>query len=125
MLMVWTASDTLAIQKVLSSELARYLGRISFSLYLVHGIVIHVVALWLIPMIWEVTGKDTVPRFELGFFLAASIHVPITFFAAELFTKMFDNTAVQFAKWVEMRLSVLTSEAEYHPLPREELPLTE
>jgi peptidoglycan/LPS O-acetylase OafA/YrhL len=123
--MALTASDTPSIQAIFSCGLARYLGRISFALYLVHGICIHLVALWLIPVMWTITGKETRWQFELGFFLATCIHVPITFFAADLFTKTFDETAVRFAKWVEMKLVVDGNEARYEPLVGLDLPLTE
>jgi peptidoglycan/LPS O-acetylase OafA/YrhL len=119
------ASDTPSIQVLFSCRLARYLGRISFALYLVHGICIHVIALWLVPTMWKVTGKGTKLRFELGFFLAASVHVPITLLAASLFTKAFDNTSVRFAKWIEVKLTVNGTETRYQSLAASELPLTE
>jgi hypothetical protein len=53
-----------------------------------------------------ITGKNTTLGFELGFLLAMLIHVPITFFIADLFTKMFDDTALRFAKWLELKLSI-------------------
>jgi peptidoglycan/LPS O-acetylase OafA/YrhL len=123
--MAWIASDTPCIQAIFSCEFARYLGRISFALYLVHAICIHVIALWLIPTMWELTGKDTRLKFELGFFLATSIHVPITFFAADLFTKVFDDTSVRFAKWVEGKLDIDGSENVYQPVDSSSLPLTQ
>jgi hypothetical protein len=126
-LMALVASDTPSVQAIFSCELARYLGRISFALYLVHGTCIHVVALWLIPTMWQLTGNDTTLKFELGFFLATSIHVPITFFAADLFTKTFDDTAVRFAKWVEGKVNIVEAEKcnQYQPLDELSLPLVE
>jgi peptidoglycan/LPS O-acetylase OafA/YrhL len=105
-MITWVASDTPAVQTILISPLARYLGRIAFALYLVHHIVIHVVSMWLIPCMWMITGKDTTLGFELGFFLAMLIHVPITFFVADLFTKLIIGTSLKFTKWLESKLSI-------------------
>jgi peptidoglycan/LPS O-acetylase OafA/YrhL len=114
------------VQWIFSNKLARYLASISYALYLIHGIVIHVVALWLLPMFWAVTGKDTVATWELGFFLYLCVHVPITFVCAGVFTRMFDDTAVRFAKWLDVKVSIDAEEAGgYQMLPIAEVPLME
>jgi hypothetical protein len=74
---------------------------------------------------WRFTGKDTKLKFELGFFLAASVHVPVTLFAAFLFTKTFDDTSVRLAKWIEVKLNIDGMENRYQSLATSELPLTE
>ena len=120
-LITWTASNNQAIQKIFSCRLARYLGRISFSLYLIHSIVIHVLALWLIPLMWQMTGNDTILGFELGFFLASLIHVPVTLVVADIFSRVFDDTSIRFAKWLESRLISDESTTTYQRLPVKEV----
>ena len=117
-LIAWSASSNISIQYIFSCRLARYLGRISFAMYLVHDIVIYVIGLGLLPTVWNVTGKESMVTFELGFFTVVPVVVLVTFLAADLFTSAFDDTSVRFAKWFEERLTAGDGDhAAYQRLP--------
>ncbi|KAJ9298307.1 hypothetical protein DTO271G3_3912 [Paecilomyces variotii] len=95
----------------------QYLGRISFSLYLVHGPV-----LWILgDRLYAATGwtreshaislpKGWVNRFELpktgplglelSFLLPHLILLPVTLWLAEIATKLFDEPSVRFSQWL-------------------------
>lgn len=113
----WAASSNTSIQYIFSCRPARYLGRISFSMYLVHDIVIYVIGIGLLPTVWNITGMDTMATFELGFFTVVLVIVPVTFLAADLFTTAFDDTSVRFAKWLGKRLTAEDGDTGYQRLP--------
>lgn len=45
------------LRKLLESSIPQYLGRISFSFYLVHGPVLHSLGFWVMPRLFERLGK--------------------------------------------------------------------
>lgn len=94
----------------------QYLARISFALYLVHG-----------PVMWSVGDrlyaavghtrplhKESIPQWtnkfplstsgpfglDFAFWILQLILIPITFYAAELVTKLVDEPSVRFANWI-------------------------
>ncbi|KUJ06584.1 uncharacterized protein LY89DRAFT_692396 [Mollisia scopiformis] len=94
----------------------QYLGRISFSLYLVHGPV-----LWTLgDRLYAATGwfrdvhQGGIPNWvnalpmskagplgmEVGFLVPHLILLPVTFWLAELVTKLFDEPSVTFSQWL-------------------------
>jgi peptidoglycan/LPS O-acetylase OafA/YrhL len=99
-----TAALNANVQYIFSCKVARFLGRISYALYLVHGIVIRCLGIQLVPLAFAITGKQGVFNQELGFLLAYTIQVPVTLLAAIVFTKMFDDTAITLSKWLERQL---------------------
>ena len=106
----------------------QYLGHISYSLYLVHG-----------PVLWTIGDRlycavgytrktqflplqgwiDAFPLskagplgFEPAILLPQLILIPLTFWVAEVVTKVFDENSVKFARWVyKMTLEVPVIEA--------------
>lgn len=104
----------------------QYLGRISFSLYLVHGPV-----LWTLgDRLYAATGwtreshaislpKGWVNRFELpktgplglelSFLLPHVILLPLTLWLAEIATKLFDEPSLRFSHWLYRKMLPQTS----------------
>ncbi|KAL8243947.1 hypothetical protein R6Q59_010205 [Mikania micrantha] len=93
----------------------QYLGRISFALYLVHGPVIWIVGerlyaatgmtregnMQVVPEwvnIWPMS-KRGVLGFEVAFWAPQVIMLPLTFWLAELVTRLVDEPSVKFAQW--------------------------
>jgi hypothetical protein len=56
---------------------------------------------WLIPYMWDFTGKETAVQFGTGFFLGAFFVVPTTLLAAHFFCQYVDEPSIHFAKQVE------------------------
>ncbi|KAH8693979.1 acyltransferase family-domain-containing protein [Talaromyces proteolyticus] len=93
----------------------QYLGRISYALYLVHGPV-----LWLLgSRMYAATGwsgdcaihvpacenqfslpKNKPMGLEMSFLLPHLILLPVTLWMAEIVTRLFDQTSVQFSQWL-------------------------
>ncbi|KAI4153980.1 MAG: hypothetical protein LQ340_001957 [Diploschistes diacapsis] len=94
-------------QRFFSTRLARYLGKNSFGLYLVHGFMNRTVRYFLWDAFWKVlqyTGhKDQELQYDEGWILSTILYIPIVFWFADVFTRAVDQPTVRFAKWVEAK----------------------
>ncbi|PSN72312.1 acyltransferas-like protein [Corynespora cassiicola Philippines] len=104
------------LKQFFEMRFCQYLARISFALYLVHG-----------PVIWTVADrlnaavgltrdphKEHIPQwidifplskkgpmgFELAFWAPQLIILPVTLYAAEIVTKLFDEPSVKISNWL-------------------------
>jgi peptidoglycan/LPS O-acetylase OafA/YrhL len=120
-LLVYTLSDAPVLQRFFKNSFSRYLGRISFSLYLVHGPICHMIGHTIISKFWALTGGPTqalpVPGdlldpsrpfeggtnfgYESGVALTAVIVVPCTIWIADIFCRLVDEPFVNLARTVE------------------------
>ncbi|KAH6712652.1 acyltransferase 3 [Leptodontidium sp. MPI-SDFR-AT-0119] len=90
-LLLWSISKDRVLQRLLTGSLLRYLGNISFSLYLVHGPVLHLFGYSLVPYVWELTGSDTTTRSQLGIGLSLIALTPIVLWVADVFWRLVDK----------------------------------
>ncbi|KAJ4182780.1 hypothetical protein NW767_013745 [Fusarium falciforme] len=89
-------------QGVLETRPIRYLGKISFALYLVHGLGNQLIGKPLIDFMWNnFTGTE--PGFwkEFAWLSAIAIYIPILIWIADIFWRLVDAPSVTFAKMVE------------------------
>ena len=91
------------LKKPLRSSFAQYLGRISYSLYLVHGVLIRVIGGRILHWTCTLTGMSEASTFNAGFGLATLLFVPIVIWAADLFEKWVDRPCIKFTKMVESK----------------------
>ncbi|CAG9949927.1 unnamed protein product [Clonostachys rosea f. rosea IK726] len=102
------------LKRFFETSFCQYLGRISFSLYLVHGPILAVVG----ERLYMLTGwvgdepedimwwADRFPLpggplgFELSFLAPHLILLPLTLFVADLVTRGIDTPSVRFAAWL-------------------------
>lgn len=120
--LTWAAILTVAsiprlpwLKRFFETRFCQYLGRISFALYLVHGIVIFVVADRLYAAVgFKKNGHKNIPQwvdifplamngpmgFELAFWAVQLINLPVTFYVAEVVTKLIDEPSVKFSNWL-------------------------
>ncbi len=120
--LTWAAILTVAsiprlpwLKRFFETRFCQYLGRISFALYLVHGIVIYVLADRLYAAVgFQKNGHKNIPQwvdkipmpmnkpmgFELAFWAVQIINVPVTFYMAEIVTRLFDEPSVKFSNWL-------------------------
>ncbi len=82
-----------------------YLGKISYSLYCIHGLVKRVVIYAAIPRVFEfVGGNQTGFTFACGFILLGCVYAPLCFCIADMFWRGVDVPSVKIARWVEAKL---------------------
>jgi peptidoglycan/LPS O-acetylase OafA/YrhL len=104
------------LKRFFESSFCQYLGRISFSLYLVHGPVLWTLGDRLYAAVgWPKDGRLTylphwfntfpLPKsgplgLEPAFLVPHLILLPVTFYLAEVVTRAFDEPSVRFPQWL-------------------------
>ncbi|CAK7228370.1 hypothetical protein SEUCBS140593_006893 [Sporothrix eucalyptigena] len=117
-LIVYTVDRTPALQKMFTHWFPQYIGKISYSLYLVHGGIIFSVGHWAVRHTVGWTGNDTQLRYGLGLALSA-IPLWITLiFCADLATRTLDKWSLSLGRLLYERLSI------EEPKPEPVLPRT-
>jgi len=107
--LVWAVNNLPVLQRLLNTSLIRYLGSISYGLYLVHGFVLHTVGYHVMKFWWTITGTNTEAMYSLGFVLSFITFTPAVIWAGDVFWRAVDLRAVDFARWVEGKIIVKRS----------------
>jgi peptidoglycan/LPS O-acetylase OafA/YrhL len=97
-LIVWSTSNHRMLQRIFNNSFSQYLGKISFSLYLIHGSVIHTLGYSLLETSWRVIGED---RKETCFVVMAACVTVVSIWWADVFVRLVDVPSVTFARWLE------------------------
>ena len=95
---------------LLNSALPQYFGRISFSLYLVHGPLLHIMGYRLFAWVWSNTGRDGMLAYCAGFGIAYGVFFAVVVWVADIFWRAVDVRSVRFASWLERRVRVSLAE---------------
>ena len=87
------------LQLIFSTSFMRYLGRISFSLYLLHGQILTSIGIPIMTTCMKfVGGGHTCSGYLMGLFLGLLILTPITVCVSDLFCRAVDEQSVELAK---------------------------
>ena len=86
-----------------TNSVALYLGKISFSLYLVHGPVLHSLGYNLPSLIWSIIGKETAFTYAFGIVVGWLIAVSLCLSAADVFHREIEMRCVSSADWIERK----------------------
>lgn len=87
------------LQRPFNTPFTRYLGRISFSLYLLHTQVLLTVGIGIMTKSMKfVGGGETQLGFTVGFALGSLILAPITIWASDLFCRAVDEQSVELGR---------------------------
>ncbi len=101
-LLVFTISNSLDLQKLFTNPLAQYLGKLSYALYLVHYVVVHVVGFAAIQAFRGLLGaENSLLRYEVAFILGLMVAAMIAICAADIVWRAVDVPCVKFGKWLE------------------------
>ena len=93
------------IQSLFLTTTAQYLGRVSFSLYLLHSQILCSLGIRVMSAAMKmIGGGETYFQFAVGMLLGGVIVVPVTFWAADVFTRAVDEKSVVFSRWVADRV---------------------
>ena len=104
-LVVWSFMHLPSVQRIFTTAIAQYLGQISYAFYIVHGPILHGFGYSFVLRCWSLTGRKTDVGFASGLGLAVLVILPLAIWAADLFWRAIDIPCVEFAKWIEGKLS--------------------
>lgn len=94
------------LQRLFDNPVSVYLGHISFAVYIVHGPINHIIGYRLVPIMWSITGKEWVWRYELGLILSWLVVASIVVWLADLVTRVVDQPVVKFGRWFQQKCEV-------------------
>ncbi|KAI0129719.1 acyltransferase family-domain-containing protein [Xylariales sp. AK1849] len=100
-LIIHTRTSNSLVKILLSSALPQYLGQISYSLYIVHGPLIHALAYVNFQIFWSLTGTESVWSYTLGFIVGYVRFVGLTIWIADIFWSAVDEPCVRLARFME------------------------
>ena len=105
----WSCVHFGGIAPILNSRIAQYLGKISFALYLTHGLVIRSLGYVVIGRLRAYSGAYVRERTSLGEFIfiwvcGYVVVLPVCLWAADLFWRSIDTPSVELARWLELQL---------------------
>ncbi|ORY62576.1 acyltransferase 3 [Pseudomassariella vexata] len=92
-----------SVQNVFLTRPAKYLGKISFALYLVHGLGNKTIGKWLIHLCWNTIGNEEFWPFTISFVVATALYFPIVICVSDMFWRGVDVPSTKFARWVETK----------------------
>ncbi|PNS19502.1 LEC14B protein [Sphaceloma murrayae] len=99
-----------ACKAFFSNSTARFLGRISYALYLVHGPILRSLGYSTAFSLWQIFGRETRAQYNFCVFLTALVVGPAVLVAANVFCKRVDEPIVRFARWAELQLMDATED---------------
>jgi peptidoglycan/LPS O-acetylase OafA/YrhL len=104
----WSCVHSGTLAPVLNSSLAQYLGKISFSLYLTHGLLIRSVGYVVLWWLRAYTGayvreETTLGQFVFIWLCGYIVMLPIFLWTADLFWRSIDVPSVRLARRLEQR----------------------
>lgn len=97
-LITHTSPSNPATKFFLNSTLPQYLGRISYSLYIVHGPLIHTVGYLVFPAFWNLFGMEMLGTYVLGFVAGYTVLLMVVIWLADVFWRAVDVPCVQLAR---------------------------
>lgn len=91
------------IQAIFSTRIAKYFGKVSFALYLIHGLGNKTVGTWILLATWRAFGKEDFSARVLSYLCSTALYFPIILWCSDMFWRAFDLPTTHFAKWVESK----------------------
>ncbi|KAI1803180.1 acyltransferase family-domain-containing protein [Daldinia bambusicola] len=92
-----------SVQSIFLTRPARYLGRISFALYLVHGLGNRTIGKWLLETCWAYIGKEGLWPYGVSFTVSTLLYFPLVIWASDVFWRGIDVPSTKFARWMEKK----------------------
>lgn len=117
-LIVYTVDRTPALQALFTHPFPQYFGKISYSMYLVHGPLLFTAGHWFVRQTTALTGVDTQVRYALGVALSSIPLWIVLIFTADLATRTLDKWSLSLGRLLYERLSSRSPEQPGTVLPR-------
>jgi len=100
-LLVMAVSNSKPLKDFFSNRFARYLGRISYALYMVHGPINRALGYSLVFQLWIIFGNRNQMQYNTAVFIGFVVVFAAVMYSADLFCWTIDEPIVRFAKWLE------------------------
>jgi peptidoglycan/LPS O-acetylase OafA/YrhL len=114
MLLTYGAIHCKYIQPLFTSRVASYLGKLSYSLYLVHGVILRAVLYPLLPHIYHAVGCDgpadwdgkcSSADFFMSYMMAVAVCVPLVLWASDVFWRKVEAPLARLSMSLERFLA--------------------
>jgi len=103
------------LESFFSNDFARYLGRISYSLYLVHGPIFRSLGYTVFLKILQ--GPNFSPsQYYKAVAVSMAVSLPVAFGLAHLFCRLVDEPLVHFARWTEKLVFIQNHSQKAQPV---------
>ncbi|KAH8175156.1 acyltransferase family protein [Sarocladium implicatum] len=103
-LIIWAVGNDPLLQRFFTLAPIRYVADLSFSIYLVHGPLLHWFGWALVPTCLSFTGKSTSMQYSGGLTLAVALLLPIVLWVADVFNRFVEKPCGVFAGKIEALL---------------------
>lgn len=101
---VLVIDNTRFLQRIFTTRIAQYLGRVSFALYLVHMLILHSLGFWLGQYVLQITESMSCSHYGIDVILVAGVVGCFIIWAADLGSRFVDANAVRFTAWAYGKL---------------------
>ncbi|KAL1864551.1 hypothetical protein Daus18300_007566 [Diaporthe australafricana] len=99
-LIVLVVDQATFLQILFTNRFSQYMGKISYSLYMIHGPLLYslglVLARWTVAL---VGGGETDTSYVFGILLAFILWAPAAIYVSDLTTRFVDTKAIELSKW--------------------------
>jgi peptidoglycan/LPS O-acetylase OafA/YrhL len=100
-LLVCYVGHSRGAQWLFTRRWTQYLGKLSFSLYVVHEPLLHVLGFRTVELSWRLTGKNTPASRHLGIATGFVMTTIVLLWLADLFYHWVDKSSAKMAQWIE------------------------
>jgi peptidoglycan/LPS O-acetylase OafA/YrhL len=110
--LIWALDRCRFLQRLYTNSFSRYLGRINFSVYLIHPVLLANMGTEMEKWGWSVTGTDNRNwEYTMGFWLGYLPTFLVIVWVSDLWTKGIDENCVKLTKYGYSKLMALAGDA--------------
>ena len=102
-MIIWSIRKLPLMLKIHTSPLIKYLGKISFSFYVVHFWILCSAGTVVFYAMWGLSGKDGLAATYFGFILSYVVSIALAIWVADIFWRCIEKPSVTLQKTLEER----------------------